>query len=183
MRRPRPMTALLLALAALAAVVPAPAAAQEAAPPTPVDSLAWVRVQQRFAVPRRVTGVLFAADSQSVTVRPAAGVEPVVVPLAELERMHVSLGRRSRGEGALRGARYGLLGGLAVSAVLVAIGAANDAQDPCGECFISATAISGILGVALTTTTTVGGAIFGAASPGEKWVRVRTPVVLAPARP
>ncbi len=172
-----PRAACCLALLLLAAVSSAAPAQEAAPPPTPVDSAAYVRVQQRFAVPRRVTGALVAADAQSVTVLSArSGM--VTTPLAELAWMDVSMGRLSRGEGARRGARNGLIGGLAVGVVLVGLGAASDAGEGCGDCFLSATTGAVLLSLPLTALTTVGGALLGAAAPGDRWIRVRVPVVL-----
>lgn len=177
MRSVRFLPALLL----LATGLPFAAAAQETVPPpTPVDSLARVRVTLHDAAPRRLTGVLFGADSLSVTVQPFPGAEPVMVPLTEVASMKLSLGQRTRGEGLLRGAKHGLIGGLAVSAFLVGIGVLSDAADPCNDCWINATAGAVIVAVPLTATATLGGAIIGAASPGERWVRV--PVTLRPPR-
>lgn len=166
-----------LALLLLAAVASAARAQEAPPPPTPVDSAAYVRVQQQLAIPRRVTGALVAADAQSLTVAsPEWGA--VTVPLAELARLDVSMGRRTRGEGARRGAVRGLVGGLAVGAVLVGFGAVTDAREGCRGCYISATAGAVILAVPLTAVTTVGGALLGAAAPGDRWIRVPTPVTL-----
>lgn len=155
---------------------------QEVPPPTPVDSLAWVRVTLHDAAPRQLTGILIGADSVSITVRPFPGGGTVVVPLPEVASTRLSLGRRTPREGLLRGAKHGLIGGLAVSALLVGIGVFSDAGGSCTDCFISATAGAVIVAVPLTAVTTAGGALLGAASPGERWVRVRVPVTLRPPR-
>lgn len=67
-----------------------------------------------------------------------------------------------------------------MSAVLLGLGAAASAD--CDDCFIPPVVLAAFASVPFTVTTTLGGAIIGAASPGERWVRVRVPVVLRPPR-
>lgn len=178
MRRGSRVAILLLLLLALR---PARAATQEAATPTPVDSLATVLVQVRqwFPIPHRVQGRLVAADTGSLTVRPRGGWDPVVVPLTQVRRMEVSLGRRTRDEGLRRGAVRGFAAGAALVALLFA---ADLVDGGCQDCYVTPGAVARALAVPLTVTTTVGGAMGGALFPGERWVRVRPPVVLGPPR-
>lgn len=177
--RNRRVPALLLLLLA---ILPARAAAQETVQPTPVDSLATVRVQVRqwFPVPHRVQGRLMAADTGSVTVRPRGGADPVVVPLTKLRRMEVSLGRRTRGEGLRRGALEGLAAGAAFVTVLLAT---ELVSGECEDCYFTPATIAREFGVHLIVTTTVSGAVGGTLWPGERWARVRPPVVLSPPQP
>lgn len=172
-----PVFALLL----LFALLPTRAAAQESGPPTPVDSLAMVRVEvkQWLPIPRRVQGRLVAADNGSITVRPRAGWDPVVVPLTKLRRVEVSVGRRTREDGLRRGALRGFAAGAASIAVFFAAGLIDG---ECEDCYFTMGAAAKALAVPLTVTTTVSGAIGGALFPGERWVRVHPPVVLDPPR-
>jgi hypothetical protein len=172
---------LSLTLVLLAGCVFPLAAQQGAPPPVEVDSLARVRLRQSATDPRTLTGRLLFADSQTLTVEHRG--RPQAVPLPAVERLEVSIGRYSTGEGAWRGAKAGFFGGAVVSALLIVTGVVSDAQGDCGDCFITATGAAVLLSVPLTTFTTVGGTLIGAVAPGERWAPVTTPVRLRPAAP
>ena len=171
LRRLFPVLALSLSLAA-------PLAAQEEAPVlVEVDSLARVRVTQRATEthsPERFTGALVAAGRDSLVIGPDRMAGTLVLPVSAVERLEVSRGRRGVGRSALRGAKYGFLGGLAVSALFFVAVAVDDGD--CGDCFISAEAAAAIGSVMVTSTATLVGGVVGALSPGERWVRVTVPV-------
>jgi hypothetical protein len=165
----RPILAALLLTAAPAA----PALAQRGTV-TELDSLARVRVTQSVD-PGRVLGGLLAAGSSGLVIDPVHGGDRLAVPLAHVERLEVSLGQRTVREGALRGARKGAIVGVVTSALLIGMGAIQDAGDDCGECWITATGVAVLVSVPLIGITTGGGALLGAMSPGEKWQRVAVP--------
>lgn len=161
--------ALLLALSA------APAVAQEAPAPLPlqqVDSLARVRLTQHFVEPRRLVGTLVAVDSEDVVVE--RGTERVTVPLVYVRRMEVSRGRMTAGHGAWRGARVGFLAGAGMSALLIAAAHASEGSS-CGDCFITASTAAVVVSLPLTGVSTFAGAAVGASRPGDRWERVPLP--------
>lgn len=154
-----------------------PLSAQDVAPaPVEMDSLARVRVVQTTVAPRTLTGRLVFADSQVLTLERRG--ERILLPLPAVQSLERSVARLSEGEGAWWGAKRGFLGGAAVGAVLVGLGAIGDAQGDCGDCFVTASAAAAFLGVSLTALTTTIGAVWGAVSPPERWERVVPPVRL-----
>lgn len=132
------------------------------------------RVWQTSASPKRIAGTILQADSAALTVRPRGG-QPLVLLANRVERIDIREEPRTWLQGAWHGTKRGLVGGLAATAVFVALGLAADTQ-PCDGCFISATGIALLLGVPLTAATTAGGTLIGAAFPGHTWTRVPLPV-------
>jgi hypothetical protein len=96
---------------------------------------------------------------------------PVEVDKASVLRLERSLGRRSRGQSALRAAGIGLLAG-AVTGAVVGLASGDDQCNPnysfCLFVF-SAGEKAAFYGITLGTIGTLGGAVAGAASPSESW--------------
>ena len=164
--------ALLLVAAA------APVAAQRALP-SEVDSLARVRVTWADGHGRTVGGLL-AADSSALLIDPVRFDERMTVPVAQVERLEVSLGQRTPREGALRGAKKGAMVGLAASAVLITMGIVADAREECEGCWISVTGIAVYASIPIIGFTTGGGALLGSINPGERWQEVSVPPRVRP---
>jgi len=159
------MTRLLIpTLLALACTVPAFAQASAQAP-SQVRPGDGVRVTSPTASGRFV---LHEMDAKTLTLRDSSGAA-VRVPLASVTKLSVSLGRRSAGRGALRGAGLGFAGG-AVSGIILGF---VDGDDPSGG-FPSLTAEEKALGYGLLLGVGSGlvGAVVGLASPGEQWESV-----------
>lgn len=163
-RTPIRVAGLVLSLVLASAV---PGAAQERVPPV-ADSLARVRVIQGFVSPERLVGTLVSLDSQSVVVERRG--RPVAIPLAQVELLQVSRGRRSAESGARRGALFGALGGLALGVVAFGWGVLTEARaDEFPGSVIADAPITFPLAGAVT------GAAVGALSPGERWESVELP--------
>jgi len=162
------------ALALVLALAPR-AAAQGARGPTAVDSLARVRVTQDFLSPRTFTGLLQQADTADLVVQRGDG--RLTIPLAYVRHVDLSTGRRTSGQGALRGAVYGFLGGATATGILVLIVKASGAT--CTDCILNnPTSSAALLGLPLTGVTTLTGAVVGAQRPGDDWTRVPLPILL-----
>ena len=102
-----------------AAVLAAAAVAVADTPPSAVVAIGEkVRVTTRTGRDDR-TGVVMAADAQSLTVSLGSGKPPVRIPLASVRKLEVARGRRTAvKEGAISGGLVGLvLGVLAVHTV------------------------------------------------------------------
>jgi hypothetical protein len=130
----------------------------------------------------RIVGEIVATGPETLTVR--TGEREVVVRRDEIARMDRSLGRRSRGAGALRGAAIGLGIGAVLGAGVGALSGDDSERSYCppydgfgfgsicGPLFtFSARDKAVIGGVALGTLGAVLGGIGGAAAPGERWRR------------
>jgi hypothetical protein len=154
----------------------------EVAPPAAPGERVRVRLLDEHGARAVVTGRLLRTDPDSLTVQPPKGA-PVTLPLARLERLERSLGRRSRGRGALHGAAFGLAGGMVVGASAGLL-AGSDARPAacdapqgdgawlnaiaCGIRF-SAAEKAGIGAVAIGAVGAVTGGVVGAIAPGERW--------------
>ena len=172
----------LLVLSLLAATADAPA---ESAGNVPAGTR--VRVQAS----RKLIGLVVASDPEHLRILVDQDHTVVDVPVADIRSLHLSQGRRSHGDSALRRAGWGLLIGVASGAALgLAMG--NDQCTPRPDyygfdCLLTFSAGDkavglGVLGGALGATL---GAISGVAQPGEKWERVnrvRARVALQPHR-
>jgi len=113
------------------------------------------------------TGVVVAADAESVTVSVGAGKAPVRIPLASVKRLEVARGRRTAvKEGAITG---GLVGGaLGALAVLYLSHALCEGGSDCNAevgAYGIGVGIFGAGGAGL-------GALTGLAIKTDKWVRV-----------
>ncbi len=111
---------------------------------------------------RTIVGRLVARDETSLTVL-VGGELRLVVPRAEVQRFERSLGRRSRGESALRCAAIGFGIGAALGAGAGAL-VDDDGFISRGDSVRAASAWLGGLAAAA-------GAVGGALSPGERWQR------------
>ncbi len=161
---------LQLALLAALMVVSAPLHTLSAQQPRPAGVTAGDRIRLKVAGEnqRRVATVI---DASAVQIRVQFERPPTTesVQLDDLRSLDRSLGQRSTGRGALRGAGWGLLTGIALSGVVAVTTAIVCRLDPCNEWsgFTVGLAI-----VSLPITGTVVGGIAGAAAPGERWQRV-----------
>lgn len=150
------------------------AAAQGPAPSTWVDSLAKVRVEQNFLKPEIVVGQLTQADTADLVVQRAN--ERLTIPIAYVRRVELATGRRSSGNGALRGAIYGFLGGATATGLFVLISKAGGST--CTDCIFNASTGAVVLGLPLTGVSTLTGAVVGSQRPGDYWVRISFPISL-----
>lgn len=144
-----------------------------------------VRVTQEVTGSGRVVGTLVSADATRLTLD-RGSAEPWGIEAPAVLRLQVSEGRRTTGQGAMRGAARGAIGGLALTGVLLLGGALADANGgandgPCDYFCFNGKQNALIVGVPLTVLTTTAGAVLGAAAPGERWRAVRLPVRTAPA--
>ena len=157
------------ALAAALLLAAAPLAAQPAPAALP-DTGARVRV---VLVDRhRVVGTLVAREPGRWLVRRARGDTVAVTPLA-VERLDVSLGRRSVARAFWRGAGVGALVGGGVTAVGFGVLAASG-NLRCTDCFFPPVLVVGIGGTALTVGTTLVGGVIGSFV-RERWTSVPLP--------
>jgi hypothetical protein len=161
------------ALALVLALAPR-AAAQQPRGPTLVDSLAKVRVTQDFLDPRVLVGQLTQADTADLVVQ--RGDERLTIPLAYVRHVELATGRRTAGQGALRGAVYGFLGGATATGLLVLIVKASGTN--CQNCLLGPSSSAALLGLPLTGVTTLTGAAVGASRPGDYWSRIPLPLGL-----
>lgn len=173
----------LIAVAVFAAAAPAWAAT--AAEPV-VGERVRARIQNGDGSRMWVTGRLMEADAGSLMVQPAKG-EPVMVPLARVERFDRSRGRRSGGKGALRGAAFGLASGAVLGAAVGALGTDTSPSPACqtppsGDAQWMEAIACGLSGgsrgegaalgaVLVGATGAVVGAVVGGIAPGERWER------------
>jgi len=161
------MIGILCLGAALAAAPAAPAPA--AIDPGTRVRLAFARDADPITPGRargtRRAGRVVEVGDRTFTVAFDGHPRPVEVEKASVLRLERSLGRRSRGQSALRAAGIGLLGGAVIGAL---VGLASG-DDEC--CFLnfSAGEKAVLYGTALGTIGTVGGALAGASSPSESW--------------
>jgi hypothetical protein len=154
---------------------PRPSGAQ-----TLVDSLkvgSRVRVHQTQDAPRKVTGVLLRIDSSSFTVRSDVEQVPYLIPSKAVSGLEVSLGKRTAGQGVMRGAGIGFVSGLGAGGLMIVGGMIQDSRNPCGDCYISVTMATAFLAVPTVALATLVGALVGAVSPGERWeaIELRKP--------
>lgn len=158
----------LLALSLLAATADAPAESAENVP-------AGTRV--RVQASRKLIGLVVASDPERLRILVDQDHTVVDVPVADIRSLHLSQGRRSRTDSALRRAGWGLLIGVTSGAAMgLAMGSDQCTPDPdyWFDCVLTFSAGDkavglGVLGGALGFTL---GAISGVAQPGEKWERV-----------
>jgi hypothetical protein len=108
-----------------------------------------------------VTGhyTVVSVGTDSLTLRVAAA-EPLTVAFTAFDRLDLHLGRRTRSQGALRGAGIGFLIG-AMTGVAGGL-LTGDGGEPFAH------------GVLLGFTGAVAGGAVGAVAPGDRWRRVRT---------
>jgi hypothetical protein len=167
------MTKGALAALALSLVLAPRAAAQAARGPAVIDSMAKVRVTQDFLKPRSLVGQLQQADTADLVL--LRGDDRLTIPLVYVRHVDLATGRRTSGQGALRGAVYGFLGGATATGLLVLIVKASGAT--CQSCVLSSpTGSAALLGLPLTGVTTLTGAVVGASRPGDYWARVPMPI-------
>jgi len=115
---------------------------------------------------RRAGRVVDVSD-RTFTVAFDGHPRPVEVDKASVVRLERSLGRRSRGQSAVRAAGIGLLAGAVTGGV---VGLASG-DDSCTGCFFefSAGEKAAFYGITLGTIGTLVGAVAGASSPSESW--------------
>jgi hypothetical protein len=142
--------------------------------PTEVDSLAKVRVTQNFLKPMTLVGELAAADSADLVVQ--RGAERLIIPVAYVRQVELATGRRSSGQGALRGAIYGFLGGATATGLFVLASKAGGSD--CADCIWNPSTGVFVLGLPLTGASMLTGAAVGATRPGDYWLRVSLPLQL-----
>ncbi len=118
----------------------------------------------------RTTGQITVYTTDSLVMDPAGAGGPLAMPLNSVSRMDISLGRRSRGMGALRGGSLGLIIGGVTG---MALGFASGDDD--SFLFNRWQDKAFILSVMLGTPSTLVGSIIGANRPGERWQRVPLP--------
>ncbi|SOD03254.1 hypothetical protein SAMN05216486_1095 [bacterium JGI 053] len=172
------MTRAAFATLALCLSLAPRAMAQEAPRPTEVDSLAKVRVTQNFLNPVTLVGELTAADTADLVV--LRGNERLIIPVAYIRHVELATGRRSSGQGALRGAIYGLLGGATATGLFVLASKAGGSD--CADCIWNPSTGVVILGLPLTGASMLTGAAVGATRPGDYWLRVSLPLRLRDGR-
>lgn len=139
--------------------------------PTEVDSLAWANVVQRNASPRTFTARIVSADSASIVFQHEGRF--FFVPVSEVERMDISLGRPRIG--VARGAGHGF-----VSAALL-LGLLYAAGSGCEDCYFNPREIALDAAVPFTLVMTGVGALTGLLPGKERWIRVQLPVTVRPA--
>lgn len=120
------------------------------------------------------TGTVVAIGDTSVVVRVDRSELLTTVILDSIASLAIGRPRSVRagaGNGAWIGFRVGaVLAVLATTAVWL-----SDADENCNDCFIPATPAIAVLGVLGTGVLTVGGAVLGAAAPGEIWGAAPSP--------
>lgn len=159
-----PVLAATLLLAATPLVAqPAPAALP--------DTGARVRVVLMDRA--RVVGTLVAREPDRWLVRRERGDTVVIAP-PQVDRLDVSLGRRSPGRAFWRGAGIGALVGGAVTVTGLGVAAANG-DLACHDCIFPPALVLGVAGGALTVGTTLVGGIVGSLAARERWARVPAP--------
>ena len=161
---------LAASLVALALVVVSPLQAQT------LDSLpagARLRVVRHLPL-RPVVGTLIRADSVSLMLMPERDGPLLTVSLADLRRVDVSRGQRSRGEAFGQGAGVGALIGAGLGLVATGIAIRSDLRSDC-DCMIPASAIVGTMSILFTGATTVVGGLIGVAG-RERWKRAWPPL-------
>jgi hypothetical protein len=168
------MTRAAVAALALCLLPAHRAAAQESPRPTEVDSLAKVRVTQNFLKPMTVVGELAGADTADLVVQ--RGPERLIIPVAYVRHVELATARRSSGQGALRGAIYGLLGGATATGLFVLASKAGGSD--CADCIWNPSTGVFVLGLPLTGASMLTGAAVGATRPGDYWLRVSLPLQL-----
>ncbi len=170
------MTRAAVATLALCLSLAPRAAAQDAPRPatTEVDSLAKVRVTQNFLKPMTLVGELAAADTADLVVQ--RGTERLIIPIAYVRHVELATGRRSSGQGALRGAIYGFLGGATATGLFVLASKAGGSD--CADCIWNPSTGVFVLGLPLTGASMLTGAAVGATRPGDYWLRVSLPLRL-----
>ncbi len=158
------MRTLLATLALAAALVPAPALAQETTEPQPSQRVMLVLTPQRevegHTPPQVLRGTLLAEDADSLTVQVHAGTGPVRVARSVVRRMYVSRGIPSRTQSAATGALTGAIGG----AIGMWLHDSEDGRRPDDNSILLGAGLGGGLGM-----------VMGALLPRERWKRVRTP--------
>ena len=168
------MRAAVATLALCLSLAPRAAAQDPPRPPTEVDSLAKVRVTQNFLKPMTVVGELAAADTADLVVQ--RGAERLIIPVAYVRQVELATGRRSSGQGALRGAIYGFLGGATATGLFVLASKAGGSD--CADCIWNPSTGVFVLGLPLTGASMLTGAAVGATRPGDYWLRVSLPLRL-----
>ncbi|HVG44219.1 MAG TPA: hypothetical protein VM890_05790, partial [Longimicrobium sp.] len=150
----------LSAMAVLVALGWTPLGAQERAAPTVGDR---VRIASP-AMAGTLMGDLVAVRGDTLFVRRDLAVNPVAVPLSQVDWMEVRR-PRSRLAGLGHGLLYGVPTGLAGGYLLgtLAQGSPDDCADDCGL-------LPGLGALAGLVTGTVLGGIIGVTTPGGRWV-------------
>lgn len=121
----------------------------------------WLRVQT--VTGERTTGTLLALDDERVRLETTKG--PVGFPLAEVERLDLSVGRR-RALSAFVGAGIGLIGGVVFGAALSASGSGSGGAN------------MAVIGLPLLTIPA--GAVLGAMAAPHRYLTVEQPYRLQP---
>lgn len=166
---------LATALAASRLLAPAPSRAQDSAR-TSRARLApgtVVRIHARDVPLPDGPATVVERRGDTLFVRPRDAIV-TAVPLDRITTLTVADGRRSRSDGAWRGARIGALVVGIPFAVLTGVAVVDDVRHrgECSDFCIPGSLVVGISGVALTGVATLAGAAFGAVAPGERWTRV-----------
>jgi hypothetical protein len=164
MPRISPVSLLLFAAGSLMSLAPCrPALAQH----VPVSAGQRVRVEWSEAERRhRAAGTVLELRGDSLALAEPAGARAFA--LSRLERIDVRV-PRSRVRGAAVGAGWGTLAGLAAGLVLGAVSysqCSGHDDDLCPLALVFAPPLGAGAGLVV-------GAVVGAASPGERWQRVR----------
>jgi hypothetical protein len=119
---------------------------------------------------RRATGRLDAMRADTLIVR-----ELGPIPRDAVTRLDVSIGRRSAGGGAIRGATYGAAIGGGLGLVVLGIGVASDLRGACNDCMVSGTYAGAAAVVAGITSGMAAGAVAGVIVRPERWLSVSSP--------
>lgn len=129
------------------------------------------RVRVGLVSPRRVaTGSLMRATADSIRIRRDMTGDTLLLTWGEVQRLDVSLRQFTAAGGARRGARVGFAVGAGISALAIVLAIHADRRG--GDYNVPATGLTAVYGVGFTAVTTVLGAAFGAAAPGEQWREV-----------
>src|SRR5215213_3452076 len=135
----RLVIAVLLALAA-------PTVSAQITPPVEPGQ----RVRITSTRPRAmVVGTVMSVDSEGLVLRlPSSGWESVVT-LDRIERLDVSAGRESKGEGLAHGALTGLEFGALIGVTATALTYLSDADEECSrkDCFFGVTPVIAVAGL------------------------------------
>lgn len=169
------LTGLATAFALAALVAPAASGAQDS---TRTDRVrvapgAVVRIRARDVPLPDGPATVVERRGDTLFVRPGDAIV-TAVPLDRVTKLTVADGRRSRSDGAWRGARVGALAVGIPFAVLTGVAAISDARHrgECSDFCVPSSLVAGVSGVALTGVATLAGAALGAIAPGERWTRV-----------
>ena len=161
-RWPRVRRAWFFFISAIMLVVPISAAAAQVSELRPG---AYVRIRAPGVLAGEVEGAILARDHDTLLLaRPGSG--PVAVPIASITRAAVHRGR-TRGAGAVKGAKWG-------AGVGLGLGLFNVAFSDCSGTHCETS--DNVVGVAAFTAVGAGvGALVGTLVRAERWERVELP--------